>query len=390
VLQNLEITNFRTFSHLAIPHLGRVNLIVGRNNEGKTTLLEALRLYGSLWPARTASVILYERDEVTGDPEEGPRLLLHSLFHGRQPVDGAIATIGPVRSPNLGPGSSPSSKEERKEDETILRISSYVETTTTTPEPWSGSGIQGPFPAPIGLTLRFEIEGREFELHDNRSIGYRIPSGSVKPPEFDSGPVFLHGSLANAKGLDETPFRWDGIALTPGEQRVYEALALVTPVGGVSFVQDPRKPLERMAKVRPLDHVEPMPMGALGEGVTRIFQIAVAIEYAAMIAKRGADRGLPSNVFPMVLIDEIEVGTHYTLHADLWKFVFKTARELGVQVFATTHSWDCINGFQSAAAEDADSEGLLIRLESGRGKFKAVLFSEEELEIITRDEIEVR
>ena len=47
MLSSLEIKNFRTFSHLVIQRLGRVNLIVGKNNVGKTTLLEALRIYGS-------------------------------------------------------------------------------------------------------------------------------------------------------------------------------------------------------------------------------------------------------------------------------------------------------------------------------------------------------
>src|SRR5205085_5473965 len=45
MLPNLEIREFRTFRHLQIERLGRVNLIVGKNNVGKTSLLEALQLY---------------------------------------------------------------------------------------------------------------------------------------------------------------------------------------------------------------------------------------------------------------------------------------------------------------------------------------------------------
>jgi len=44
LLDSLEIQNFRGFRHLQIEKLGRVNLIVGKNNIGKTALLEALHL----------------------------------------------------------------------------------------------------------------------------------------------------------------------------------------------------------------------------------------------------------------------------------------------------------------------------------------------------------
>lgn len=47
ILPSLEIRNFRGFRHLQIERLGRVNLIVGKNNIGKTSLLEALQLYAA-------------------------------------------------------------------------------------------------------------------------------------------------------------------------------------------------------------------------------------------------------------------------------------------------------------------------------------------------------
>lgn len=47
LLPDLQISGFRAFKHLEIPGLARVNLITGRNNARKTSLLEALRLYAS-------------------------------------------------------------------------------------------------------------------------------------------------------------------------------------------------------------------------------------------------------------------------------------------------------------------------------------------------------
>ena len=47
MLESFQIHNFRLFHHLEVKRLGNVNLIVGRNNAGKSTFLEAIELYAS-------------------------------------------------------------------------------------------------------------------------------------------------------------------------------------------------------------------------------------------------------------------------------------------------------------------------------------------------------
>src|SRR5439155_22561170 len=54
--QSFRVKNFRCFPDLEIADLARVNLIAGKNNSGKTALLEAIRLHcdasDSLLPTR--------------------------------------------------------------------------------------------------------------------------------------------------------------------------------------------------------------------------------------------------------------------------------------------------------------------------------------------------
>ncbi len=69
----------------------------------------------------------------------------------------------------------------------------------------------------------------------------------------------------------------------------------------------------------------------------------------------------------VLLIDEIESGLHYTVQADMWRLIFRVAHRLNVQVFATTHSWDCIEAFQKAALEDVAEEGLILTVSLLRG-----------------------
>lgn len=91
-----------------------------------------------------------------------------------------------------------------------------------------------------------------------------------------------------------------------------------------------------------------------------------------------------------VLIDEIENGLHYSVLADVWNLVFKIARRLNIQLFATTHSWDCIEAFQQASEEDKQDEGVLIRLQNQSGDVTATVFDERRLSVATREQIEVR
>ena len=48
MLDHIHIENFRLFKNLDIPKVGQVNLITGKNNSGKTTLLEALRIWANI------------------------------------------------------------------------------------------------------------------------------------------------------------------------------------------------------------------------------------------------------------------------------------------------------------------------------------------------------
>jgi predicted ATP-dependent endonuclease of OLD family len=80
------VNGYRAFSHLTVPELGRVNLVVGKNNVGKTMFLEALRLHAMGGSPRALRNLLIERDEIhteaiRGEEEQELQLRFPSLFH---------------------------------------------------------------------------------------------------------------------------------------------------------------------------------------------------------------------------------------------------------------------------------------------------------------------
>lgn len=98
-LASLSITGFRGIDQLQIPRLGRVALLAGQNGVGKTTVLEALRIYAARGAIDTLREVLSRRDELTtfrdedGDSVTAPAL--DRLFH-QNGDDRAPVAIGPI------------------------------------------------------------------------------------------------------------------------------------------------------------------------------------------------------------------------------------------------------------------------------------------------------
>lgn len=121
---------------------------------------------------------------------------------------------------------------------------------------------------------------------------------------------------------------------------------------------------------------DPFPLGSMGDGMRRILTLAMS----AVTVENG-----------FLLVDEIDTGLYYEVQADMWRLILKTAQQLNVQVFATTHSWDCVCAFQEALdnLEDRDI-GKLFRLDMKYEKIRAVEYLAEDLKIALRQNIEVR
>ncbi len=67
------------------------------------------------------------------------------------------------------------------------------------------------------------------------------------------------------------------------------------------------------------------------------------------------------------------------------------AQELNIQIFATTHSWDCVRGFAAALSEAKESEvGKLFRLDWRGELIRAIDYPAEQLEKAVDYGIEVR
>ena len=81
MLTSLGIRNYRNLKSLDIERLARVNLIAGKNNIGKTSLLEAVSLYAAGGDIQWINGLLTDRDEVIVKSEENGRPVAIRLIH---------------------------------------------------------------------------------------------------------------------------------------------------------------------------------------------------------------------------------------------------------------------------------------------------------------------
>ena len=356
-LSELSINEFRGIDRLSIPRLGRVTLLAGINSVGKTTVLDAVRVYAARGRYSVLSELLRDRQEVTDiTDEDGDRRLAldwMSLFHRRNPSKRAEISIGP------------------KDMEERLKISVIDD-----PQ----EAISPDLADSIGVKVTF----RKYEksLLDLSYAGSYRHTRSRRITNEDEPPPAITCEYLGPGMLSErhTSRLWDSVALTEDETHVQAALNLVigSDVAGIAMVGDNASRTVRDVRrviVRLERHDRPVPLKSLGDGAVRLFGVALALANS-----RGG----------FLLIDEAENGIHHTVQHDLWKMILRTAHTNDVQVLATTHSWDCVRGFAYAVSEYKDAAGVLIRLDRDDRGLRAVEYSEEDLKIAADQGIEVR
>jgi AAA15 family ATPase/GTPase len=123
------------------------------------------------------------------------------------------------------------------------------------------------------------------------------------------------------------------------------------------------------------DSDQRLPIGGMGDGILRILGLTLAI----VNAKGG-----------VLLVDEIDTGLHFTAMYDMWKLIYETAKELNIQVFATTHSRDCWESLAEIAETEDSSENDIVIHRIEKDKLSSIVIGEDEMAIAAERGIEVR
>lgn len=295
---DLYIKNFRGLQEVTIAPLRRVNLITGKNNTGKTTVLEAVAL------AQSQKLEASTDFRATASGLSVDEQLNWMLFDQDTSTNVVVSLKGADdRFSELAFGQNVAMKD---------------------------------FP---GSKSHYN-EG--FVFSRNRA-GEPTPSAifSTKPTD----PV-------------QDAIDFNRVVRQKRKKEVRDLLVAVEPrLESLESLQTGDKPL----LYADIGLKELIPVTNLGQGFYRL--LGIFSEIVSSEAKT-------------ILIDEIENGLHYSVLPTVWKGIFRAAQELDVQVFATTHSWECVQAAHQAIPPE---EFSLLRMDRVDGKVKCTHIEEDSI-----------
>lgn len=381
-MKSIEISNYKTFRHLKINDLGAVNLIVGKNNAGKSTLLEAISILASGGNINWIRNLLELRGMTSRYPYDAENIITNeqsnfcTLYHGR---DCELFKSHPIRifSPDfyvqktLFKELDAASVEIRLTDVVDIAVTDENGITVHKKVPKETIGndtiIDGDLQPAIQVTVNETKTIHLFRRQPRRNLNIdkKFPFEYVKTADFTG---------------DKNPDLFDRIALTHLEPTLISALQIIDDrIEAINFLKDTALPNRmdddnRVAYVVLKGNKERVRLSTMGDGINRVLTIILAL-----LNSRGG----------ILLIDEFENGLHYSVQENVWRLINHLALKLNIQVFATTHSNDCIKSFLKAT-ENTD-QSRIIRLEKRASGEIAVMYGDsDELDMIANSDIEIR
>lgn len=218
MLNELNIQNFRLFKQFHLKGLRRVNLFAGKNNTGKTALLEALRIIAANAHVTVVNNIIAGRGQLIPGLEESYESLFNREEISKQQAGTNLEIIlGPISIQRI-----------LKPNNTPQKVTFYL------------------------------------DLSNNGEWGSHIPFDHPK-----DGCVYVPFGSESSFPIKEL---WDRIVLTPAEDDVIRILD-ETILPGIKRI-DIR---EDRTLVRLKEEAAPLPLKNLGDGANRILYLAIAL-----------------------------------------------------------------------------------------------------------------
>ena len=361
MLKSLEIRGYRGFSSYRMSDLARVNLVVGKNNCGKTSILEAIEVLVTGGDPLVISRLDRRRQEVGSQfrpriPVSATMDLSH-VFHGHsfdvgssfhlRSSDGARSVTVEVLAIEEADEEFHLQNSEQEEDSApafafVLKIDS--------------SALKEPITLPMLEDGAVVFNRHRAALRDRFS---GLPTRFLTVDSFDPAKMGESWNTALANSLE-------------GEI-VDDMKILVPSLNSIHFLTG--SPFGRGILLDFANGARRMPISTFGDGLRRLLALRLSFVGTA-------------NGF--LLADEIDTGLHWTVMEEMWRFVVEVARKNNVQVFATTHSYDCIRGLASLIRSRADLADEVCIQKVVPSLDRAVCLKGEQVKVAIEQDIEVR
>src|SRR5664280_2601617 len=349
MISNLSIKGFKGFEQLDIPSLSRITLLGGRNNVGKTSILEALYMF-------------YDRLD--------PQMILRQ-FAGR-----GVATIA-FEPESMWAPVFYNYEMDRKIEISVI-VNSSEEKMTLKFNPHYIPAIIPAMNVRPGFRPTQIKTDQKAEPSFSLDITYDSKTMKNQTSHLLMGLNGFQLQVENAKieGRGAT-FLWARMGINPTEdaQKFGQLDVLGQLEKIVDFLKIIEPNLKSLSSVSlgktSLIHGDiglkrKIPVAYMGDGVSRLLSIILAIA----TTKNG-----------IVMIDEFENGIHHSVMSKIWEAIAKAAREYDCQLICTTHSYECLEAAYEGISGELANDFSYVRIDRIENKIIAKCFDHEMLKV---------
>ena len=374
---HIEIKGFKGIKQLTLEDCKRINLIVGKNNTCKTSVLESIFLLPGMSHPETLDKlnnlrgILYHTEK---DYEQYLKFFFNDINYNNELIIKAY-----TQETDTKKGKSPPFRELRiktelekyTEKQMILPSISSEENGSHFSSKQSSDTSSSDDSAINKLIFDFKIKKPDGSVLDFQSK-LNLKNRTIEvPPEYNEElrALFVLEKYLISPNLEK---QLETLILNKKINEVIEVLQIIeSDIKNIAFASN------KMIYVDiGLDAL--IPLNFIGDGVQRLLQL--------ILAMRSMKGGI-------VLIDEMENGIHFSVLEKLWKVIYEAAKKFNVQVFITTHNIETLQYLHKAASKDEEFQKSIRNytiLKNKEGQLKAFKYPFEEFSFSIKQGIEIR
>lgn len=336
MVDSFTIRNFRNFLDVEVKDCQRINIIVGDNGSGKTALLEALYLALGVTPElliRTRSWRGVEGGgQMHGTPERIHEELWGDIFFNFNTQKSAVISL-------KGPG-----HQTRKVTVSLNKLGQGRPVAPPRGKPQRGVVIERNLTVPIDF--RWAVQGRA--------------DFSIQPTFVDGKLIFPTAPDAPVQGAFYAANR-----MPPAYEMVDRFSALSRRFKERDFIEKFRGLFNKITGLSiEVGFGTPSLFGTV-EGLSQ--KIPISLASGGMTKLASILLSFPEMGDGVILIDEIESGFYYERLPLVWMALYEFAHEYNCQIFASTHSLECLNSVADLVKESPADFSLLRTVQTKNG-----------------------
>jgi AAA15 family ATPase/GTPase len=351
MLKNIRINSFRNLTDLILQDVGQINILLGENNSGKTSLLETLQMFKEVSPIRSLLRISRRRENIYALPMRYS-LSYYDCFINSFNIKQDICKYIDIQA------------ETDNHEEYHLTIRGEELKELIISEKYRHDKLRYHF----GNEIPDEI--RVFKGWCEYKYGSEVFVDSFELPEIEMNPQIMRSgreTIVNVNYISPFDHYISASSITLNKiiraghkESIIELLEKFDQnISGFEVIGERGKPIAYIKQ----KNAGLLPLSVYGDGLKKILTIVA---------------GLLSSKNGILLIDEIETAIHKKALTDVFKWLVEASKSLNVQIFLTTHSIEAVDALLECSSEYL-SDIVCYRLENYEEKLYATRYSGEKL-----------